>query len=115
MRSDAIAIEPGCNTASVSDPADNPLAKRIAYFRRHFARGRGRKSTSLQSAKTLHAAALTARCELAALDPNTTPGDLEHLERCARRAREEMERAYQSTPKTSGRRLAGYLARAASA
>ena len=115
MRSDAIAIEPVCNIASASDPADNPLTKRIAYFRRHFAKGRGRKSTSLQAARTHHAAVLTARCEFAALDPATKPGDLEHLERCARRAREEMELAYGATPKTSGRRLAAYLARAASA
>jgi hypothetical protein len=68
-----------------------PLSKRIAYFRRVFAKGLGRKATSIQAVAITNAAVLTARAEAAANDPHTTANDLVRLSGCALRARTEMQ------------------------
>jgi hypothetical protein len=74
-------------SAAVTDP----LTKRIAHYRRVFTRGRGRKTTGLQSDVVMHAAVLTARAEQAALDPCISANDLVRLSNEARRARADME------------------------
>jgi hypothetical protein len=67
------------------------LSKRIAYFRKAFARGLGRKPSALESAAMMRAARLTALAEAAALDLNTNANDLVRLDNVAQRARREME------------------------
>jgi len=72
-------------------PAPDALAKRIAHYRRTFTRGLGHKTNGVQSNMVMHAAILTARAELAALDPNVTLNDLVRLSNEARRARADMD------------------------
>jgi len=73
-------------------PTPDALAKRIAHYRRTFTR-LGHKTTGVQSNTVMHAAILTARAELAALDPNVTLNDLVRLSNEARRARADMDAA----------------------
>ena len=74
-------------------PAPDALAKRIAHYRRTFTRGLGHKTSGVQSNAVMHAAILTARAELAALDPAVTLNDLVRLSNEARRARADMTAA----------------------
>jgi hypothetical protein len=95
---------------SPSAAVPDPLAKRIAHYRRVFTRGRGRKTTGLQSHAVMHAAVLTARAEVAALDPSISANDLVRLSNEARRARADMEVALtKREPEPEGSALDRYL------
>jgi hypothetical protein len=69
--------------------AVEPLAKRVAYFRRLLAKGIGRTPTALQKLAITNAARLTARAELAACDISCSPEIVTRLDASARRARHD--------------------------
>jgi hypothetical protein len=74
---------------SNSSPVE-PFAKRVAYFKRLFARGVGKTPTALQKMAIARAAVLTAKAESAALDPKCTANDAVRLDHAAARARRDM-------------------------
>ena len=67
------------------------LSKRIAHFRKAYARGLGRKASTLEQAAIDRAARLTALAEAAALDPDSALNDIVRLDGAAQRARRDME------------------------
>jgi hypothetical protein len=69
----------------------SPLAKRIGYLKRLFARGIGRTPTAKQKLALERAARLTAAAELAAANPLTTANDLVRLDGAAARARRDLQ------------------------
>jgi hypothetical protein len=69
----------------------SPLAKRIDYLKRLFARGIGRTPTAKQKLALARAALLTAKAEQAAADPLTSANDLVRLDGAAARARRELQ------------------------
>lgn len=71
--------------------ATDPLSKRTAELRKLFAKGTGRKPNRLEAMAIKRAALLTAKCEAAALDPETTANDLVRLDGAARKARADMQ------------------------
>lgn len=77
-------------------PTIEPLAKRVAYFRRLFAKGVGRTPTALQKLAIARAAVMTAKAEAAALDPATTANDCVRLDGAAARARADMKAAIEA-------------------
>jgi len=91
-------------------PAVEPLAKRVAYLKRLFARGVGRTPTALQKMAIARAAVLTAKAEAAALDPNCTANDLVRLDHAAARARRDMQALTGKREPARGDALERYLA-----
>jgi len=71
--------------------AISPLAKRVHYLKRLFARGIGRTPTAKQKLALMRAATLTAKAEQAAVDPLTSANDLVRLDGAASRARRELQ------------------------
>lgn len=69
----------------------DPLSKRVAHFRKLFAKGLGRKATPLQAAALNNAAVLTARAEAAGLDPSVSLNDCVRINGAAAKARRDME------------------------
>jgi hypothetical protein len=69
------------------------LSKRIRHFKKAFGKGLGHKPSTLESAAILRAATLSAKAELAALDPTTSANDLVRLDNAAARARADMRAA----------------------
>jgi len=69
----------------------SPLAKRVEYLKRLFARGIGRTPTAKQKLALARAALLTAKAEQAAADPLTSANDLVRLDGAAARARRELQ------------------------
>jgi hypothetical protein len=69
----------------------SPLARRIEYLKRLFARGIGRTPTAKQKFALQRAAVLTAKAEQAATDPLTSASDLVRLDNSASRARRELQ------------------------
>jgi hypothetical protein len=93
------------------EPSPNDtLSKRIAHFRKAFAKGLGRRPSALQNAAMLRAARLTALAEAAALDPTTTANDLVRLDGAARRARLDMKATLVAKREQLGPTLAEYIA-----
>jgi hypothetical protein len=78
------------------------LSKRSAHLRKAFARGLGRKATTLEAAAIARAATLTARAEAAANDPDITLNDVVRADNAAQRARAAMA-ALIAKPKPSAR------------
>jgi len=67
-----------------------PLAKRVAYFRRLFAKGIGRTPTALQKHAVARAAQLSAEAERALADPAASINDKVRIDHAAARARADM-------------------------
>ena len=67
------------------------LSKRTAHFRKAFARGLGRKASTLEAAAIERAARLTALAEQALVDPNVTINDRVRIDGCAAKARRDMQ------------------------
>jgi len=70
---------------------ESPLAKRIEYLKRLFARGIGRTPTAKQKLALQRAALLTAKAEAALASPLTSANDAVRLDGCAARARRELQ------------------------
>jgi len=70
---------------------DDPLAKRIGYLQRVFARGIGRTPSAKQKLALRRAALLTAKAEQAAEDPLTDANSLVRLDGLAARARRDLQ------------------------
>jgi hypothetical protein len=66
------------------------LSTRTAHFRKAYARGLGRKATTLEAAAIERAARLTALAEHALVDPNVSINDRVRLDGCAAKARRDM-------------------------
>ncbi len=77
---------------SDSSPVE-PLAKRVAYYRRVFAKGVGKTPTALQRLAITRAARLTAIAEAAACNPSISANDVVRLDGAACRARRDMAAA----------------------
>jgi hypothetical protein len=71
-------------------PVCDAQARRAAALRRAFQRELNHKPTTLQRTLIDRAVILTARAEIAALDPNTSPNDCVRLDGAAARARAAM-------------------------
>lgn len=67
------------------------LSKRTGHFRKAFARGLGRKASTLEQAAIDRAARLAALAEAAALDPDSNLNDVVRTDGAAQRARRDME------------------------
>ncbi len=74
------------------------LSKRIAHLRKAYAKGLGRKATTLEAAAINRAAMLTAKAEAAGCDANCSPNDVVRLDNAAARARLAMSAALKRKP-----------------
>ena len=76
---------------TVESIIEDPLAKRVAYLRKVFARGVGKTPSAKQKLALARAALLTAKAEQAAEDPLTGANDLVRLDGLAARARRDLQ------------------------
>ena len=83
-------------------PHNEPLARRIGYFRKIYGKGIGHKPTALQGAAISRAAVLTAIAEAAAINPAVSINDVVRADNAAARARAAMA-ALIDKPKPSTR------------
>jgi hypothetical protein len=80
------------------DTAKNDaLQKRIAHFRKAFAKGLGHKPTTLQAAAIDRAARLTTIAEAVAANPDSTVNDIVRSDGVAHRARDAMHALLRAT------------------
>jgi hypothetical protein len=70
--------------------ASTPQSRRVRALQRAFQRELAHKPTLLQRTLMDRAAVMTARAEVAALDPATNANDCVRLDGCASRARQAM-------------------------
>jgi hypothetical protein len=96
MRTKARSMDTDCSLVE-------PLAKRVAYYKRIFAHGVGKTPTSIQKIAIARAAVLTAKAELAALDPATSANDTVRLDGVAAKARRDMAAVLKIAAKTTPR------------
>jgi hypothetical protein len=89
-------------TTMTSDSSQLPsLEKRIAYYRRRFAKGVGKTPTVMQKLIIIRAATLTAQSEIVLADPAVSINDkirADHAAERARRALQEMLDAVKREP-----------------
>lgn len=78
-------------------PQIDALSKRIAHLRKAYAKGLGRKASTLEAAAILRAATLSAEAELALLDPSVSLNDKTRIDGAAARARRDMAAVLQAT------------------
>jgi hypothetical protein len=96
---------------ALESPTVSPLAKRVEYLKRLFARGIGRTPTAKQKLALNRAALLTAKAEQAAVDPLTSANDLVRLDGAASRARRDLQYLIdRRAPETGATLLDRYLA-----
>jgi hypothetical protein len=94
--------------STISD-AQVAQARRVLALKRAFQRELGRKPTLLQRTLIDRAAVLTAKAEVAALDPTISANDCVRLDGAAARARAAMFKAI-ATRDPSGPTLQEYIA-----
>jgi hypothetical protein len=86
---DGQAMDTLAYAPAMSSPIATP-ERRVAELRRAFMRCLRRKPTMIERTAVERAARLTARAEMAALDPSATLDDVVRLDNCAERARSKL-------------------------
>jgi hypothetical protein len=72
-------------------PTSDALSKRVAYFRKAFAKGLGHKPSTIEASALLTAARLTAEAERALADETVSLNEKVRISGEARRARQDLK------------------------